>query len=74
MSLDPVFMYGPLTPVDGAKGLFGSICNQNRDQTVLHAYNLEAGYDLSRSGDEPLPVVLHWDREIESMEGLHRHQ
>lgn len=34
----------------------------------------EAEYDLSRSGDELLPVVLHWDREIESMGGLHRHR
>ena len=40
MSLDPVFMYGPLTPVDAAKGLFGSICNRKKDQTVLHAYKL----------------------------------
>ncbi len=35
MSLDPVFMYGPLTAVEGARGLFVSICTVTKKSRAL---------------------------------------
>ncbi len=76
ISLDPVLMYGPLTAVDGARGLFVSICTVSKKSCALFPcahQRLNNEVTHFRQGDV-LPFGFHWEPETESKAEPHKHR